>query len=149
MEIALSTHTKVARFVEERERVSKLDAIVALMRRKSLGQVLVILVTVSNQEEAIQIGEGMVNARLAACANIITGIRFDISLEGKSCQSTGSSPYIEIYQTSLSCTRKSDQGATYISRLLKSSHYRLRKDSTNIWGGYVTRPTTNRQGKCF
>ena len=53
------------------------------MKKKSSGQVLVILVTVENQEEAIRIGEGMVNARLAACANIITGIRSIYRWKGK------------------------------------------------------------------
>ena len=43
--------------------------------KKSAGQVLVILVTTANQEEAIRIGKEMVNAKLAACANIIPGIQ--------------------------------------------------------------------------
>ena len=50
---------------------------------KSAGQVLVILVTAINQEEAIRIGEGMVNAKLAACANIIPGIQSIYRWEGK------------------------------------------------------------------
>ena len=33
----------------------------------------------------------------------------DVSLEGKSCQSTGSSSYIEIHQTPVFCTRENDQ----------------------------------------
>lgn len=49
--------------------------VVAPLMKKSAGQVLVILVTAVNQEEAVRIGEGMVNAKLAACANIIPGIR--------------------------------------------------------------------------
>jgi len=43
--------------------------------KKSAEQVLVILVTVVNQQDAIRIGEAMVNGRLAACANIIPRIQ--------------------------------------------------------------------------
>ncbi|HSL03894.1 MAG TPA: divalent-cation tolerance protein CutA [Nitrospiraceae bacterium] len=48
---------------------------VAPLIRKSAGQVLVILVTMDNHEEAVRIGEEMVNTKLAACANIIPGIQ--------------------------------------------------------------------------
>jgi periplasmic divalent cation tolerance protein len=43
--------------------------------RKSTGQVLVILVTAKDRKEAVKIGEEMVEAKLAACANIISGIQ--------------------------------------------------------------------------
>jgi periplasmic divalent cation tolerance protein len=51
--------------------------------KKSAEQVLVILVTTENQEEAVRIGEGMVNAKLAACANIISGIHSIYRWKGK------------------------------------------------------------------
>ena len=50
-------------------------AVVSPLMKKLPTQILVVLVAVSNQKEAVRIGEGMVNARLAACANIITGIQ--------------------------------------------------------------------------
>ena len=56
---------------------------VAPPMKKSVGQVLVILVTVVSQEEAVRIGEGMVNAKLAACANIIPGIQSIYRWKGK------------------------------------------------------------------
>jgi len=56
---------------------------VAPLRKKSVGQVLVILVTAVNQEEARKIGKGMVNAKLAACANIIPGIQSIYRWKGK------------------------------------------------------------------
>jgi periplasmic divalent cation tolerance protein len=56
--------------------------VVPLMK-KSSEQVLVILVTVVNKKEAIRIGEGMVNAKLAACANIISGIQSVYRWKGK------------------------------------------------------------------
>ena len=56
---------------------------VAPRMKKSAGQVLVILVTAINQEEAVRIGEEMVNAKLAACANIIPGIQSIYRWEGK------------------------------------------------------------------
>ena len=56
---------------------------VAPLMKKSAGQVLVILVTAVNQAEAVRIGEGMVNAKLAACANIIPGIQSIYRWEGK------------------------------------------------------------------
>ena len=58
-------------------------AMTASLMRKSSGKVLVILVTAVNQEEAVKIGEGMVNAKLAACANIISGIHSIYRWKGK------------------------------------------------------------------
>jgi periplasmic divalent cation tolerance protein len=58
-------------------------AVVAPSMKKSPGQILVVLVAVGNQKEAVRIGEGMVNARLAACANIITGIQSIYHWKGK------------------------------------------------------------------
>lgn len=63
-------------------RKSCLTMVVPLMK-KSSGQVLVILVTAVNQEEAVRIGEGMVNAKLAACANIIPRIQSIYRWKGK------------------------------------------------------------------
>ena len=56
---------------------------VAPLMKKSVGQVLVILVTTVNKEEAVRIGKGMVNARLAACANIILGVHSIYRWKGK------------------------------------------------------------------
>jgi periplasmic divalent cation tolerance protein len=56
---------------------------VALLMNKSVGQVLVILVTTVNKEEAVRIGKGMVNAKLAACANIILGVQSIYRWKGK------------------------------------------------------------------
>jgi periplasmic divalent cation tolerance protein len=56
---------------------------VALLMKKSVGQVLVILVATVNKEEAVRIGKGMVNARLAACANIILGVQSIYRWKGK------------------------------------------------------------------
>jgi periplasmic divalent cation tolerance protein len=58
----------------------------ASFMKKSAGQVLVILVTTANQEEAIRIGKEMVNTKLAACANIIPGIQSIYRWEGKVVQ---------------------------------------------------------------
>lgn len=55
----------------------------ASLMKKSVGQVLVILVTVVNQKEAVRIGEGVVNAKLAACANIILGVQSIYRWKGK------------------------------------------------------------------
>lgn len=51
--------------------------------RKSARKVLVILVTTENQEEAVKIGEKMVHAKLAACANILPGIQSIYRWKGK------------------------------------------------------------------
>lgn len=56
---------------------------VASLMKKQVGQVLVILVTAVNQEEARRIGKGMVDAKLAACANIIPGIQSIYRWKGK------------------------------------------------------------------
>ena len=56
---------------------------VAPLIKKSAGEVFVILVTVANQEEAIRIGEGVVNAKLAACVNVIPGIQSIYRWKGK------------------------------------------------------------------
>jgi periplasmic divalent cation tolerance protein len=59
------------------------SAVVAPLMKKSPAQILVVLIAVSNQKEAVRIGEGMVNARLAACANIITGVQSIYHWKGK------------------------------------------------------------------
>jgi len=51
--------------------------------KKSPGEVFVILVTVANQEEAVRIGEGVVKAKLAACANVVPGIQSIYRWKGK------------------------------------------------------------------
>jgi periplasmic divalent cation tolerance protein len=51
--------------------------------KKLSGQVLVILVTVVNRKEAVRIGEEMVSAKLAACANIIPRIQSIYRWKGK------------------------------------------------------------------
>jgi len=56
---------------------------VAPLLKKSAGQVLVVLVTTGNQEEAIRIAKEMVDAKLAACANIIPGIQSIYRWKGK------------------------------------------------------------------
>ena len=56
---------------------------VAALMKKQVGQVLVILVTAVNQKEARRIGKGMVDAKLAACANIIPGIQSIYRWKGK------------------------------------------------------------------
>ena len=56
---------------------------VAPLMKKSAGQVLVILVTVVNQEEAVRIGEQLVNAKLAACASVVPGIQSIYRWKGK------------------------------------------------------------------
>ncbi len=59
------------------------DKMVTPHMKKSAGQVLVILVTAVNQREATRIGEAMVNANLAACANIISRIQSIYRWKGK------------------------------------------------------------------
>ena len=54
--------------------------------KKPEGQVLVILVTTVNQEEAVRIGKEMVNAKLAACANVIPSIQSIYRWDGKVVQ---------------------------------------------------------------
>lgn len=61
----------------------KYRAMVAPLMKKSTGQVLVILVMAGNQVEAVKIGEEMVNAKLAACANIIPGVQSIYRWKGK------------------------------------------------------------------
>jgi periplasmic divalent cation tolerance protein len=56
------------------------------LMKGSKGQVLVIMVTTANQEEAVRIGKAMVNAKLAACANVISGIQSIYRWNGKVVQ---------------------------------------------------------------
>ena len=56
---------------------------VSPIRKKSAEDVFVILVTAANQEEAERIGERVVKARLAACANVIPGIQSIYRWKGK------------------------------------------------------------------
>lgn len=59
---------------------------VSSLMKKSADQVLVILVTTVNQEEAVRIGKEMVNAKLAACANVIPSIQSIYRWDGKVVQ---------------------------------------------------------------
>ena len=56
--------------------------VMPLMKR-SAEQVLVVMVTAPSQKDAVKIGEAMVNARLAACANIISEIQSIYRWKGK------------------------------------------------------------------
>src|SRR4051812_42703959 len=51
--------------------------------KKSAAEVFVVLVTVAKQEEAVRIGEGVVKAKLAACASIVPGIQSIYRWKGK------------------------------------------------------------------
>lgn len=53
------------------------------LKRKLAEQVVVILVTAENQEEAIRIGEKMVDAKLAACVSIIPSVQSIYHWKGK------------------------------------------------------------------
>jgi periplasmic divalent cation tolerance protein len=44
---------------------------------------IVVLVTAATEEEAVRIGRGVVEARLAACANVLPGVRSIFRWEGK------------------------------------------------------------------
>ncbi|MDH4187312.1 MAG: divalent-cation tolerance protein CutA, partial [Nitrospira sp.] len=55
----------------------------AAIKRKSFGQVLVVLVSTSSQKEAIKIARALVSANLAACANIIPEIQSIYEWKGK------------------------------------------------------------------
>lgn len=56
---------------------------VAHLMKKSARQVFVVLVTTENKEEAVRIGEKMVTAKLAACANILPGVQSIYRWKGK------------------------------------------------------------------
>lgn len=51
--------------------------------KQSAEQVLVVLVTASSQKDAVKIGEAIVKARLAACANIISDVQSVYRWKGK------------------------------------------------------------------
>ena len=51
--------------------------------KKVSTKVLIVLVTTASQKEAVRIGEKMVNDRLAACANVIPGIKSIYRWNGK------------------------------------------------------------------
>ena len=55
----------------------------AFPMKKVSTKVLIVLVTTASQKEAVRIGEKMVNARLAACANVIPGIKSIYRWKGK------------------------------------------------------------------
>lgn len=53
------------------------------MERRGASREIVVLVTAATEEEAVRIGRGVVEARLAACANVLPGIRSIFPWEGK------------------------------------------------------------------
>ena len=52
-------------------------------RKSSSDQEIVIFVTTASEEEATRIGRALVEGGLAACANVVPGIRSIFSWEGK------------------------------------------------------------------
>ncbi|NIS60594.1 MAG: divalent cation tolerance protein CutA [Proteobacteria bacterium] len=54
-----------------------------MAKRQNQGEFVVILVTVSSQEEGLSIARSLVDSRLAACVNIISGLRSIYRWTGK------------------------------------------------------------------
>jgi periplasmic divalent cation tolerance protein len=54
-----------------------------MARRQNQGEFVLILVTVSSQQEGLSIARSLVNSRLAACVNIISGLRSIYRWQGK------------------------------------------------------------------
>jgi periplasmic divalent cation tolerance protein len=55
----------------------------AMARRRNQGGFVLILVTVNSQEEGQSIARALVDSRLAACVNIISGLRSIYRWKGK------------------------------------------------------------------
>ena len=53
--------------------------------RRSRRRVVVVLVTAASRQEAVRIGRALVKAELAACVNILPGIRSIFRWAGKIC----------------------------------------------------------------
>jgi len=51
--------------------------------KKSAEQVLIIFVTAGDKEEAVRIGKAVVNAKLAACASLVSGVQSIYRWRGK------------------------------------------------------------------
>jgi len=54
-----------------------------MARRRNQGEFVLILVTTSSQEEAERIARALVDSKLAACVNIISGLRSIYRWKGK------------------------------------------------------------------
>jgi periplasmic divalent cation tolerance protein len=54
-----------------------------MARRQNQGECVLILVTVSSQQEGLSIARSLVNSRLASCVNITLGLRSIYRWEGK------------------------------------------------------------------
>jgi periplasmic divalent cation tolerance protein len=53
-----------------------------------MNDVCVVFVTTRDEEEALRLGESAVNARLAACANLVAPIRSIYRWKGEVCRET-------------------------------------------------------------
>ena len=54
-----------------------------MARRQNQGELVLILVTASSQQEGLNIARSLVNSRLAACVNIMSDLRSIYRWEGK------------------------------------------------------------------
>ena len=113
---------------------------VAPLTRKSGGQVLVILVTAETQEEAVRIGEKMVHAKLAACANIIPGIQSIYRWKGKVAKAQEVLLILKCSNLGIVRLKKRSRRCMPM-KFLKLLRCRLRMVLSHTFGGCVARPT--------
>lgn len=80
--------------------------------KKVSAKVLIIMVTTASQKEAVRIGEEMVNAKLAACANVIPKIQSIYRWKGKTVKA----------REALLILKSTERGYHALEKAIKAMH---------------------------
>jgi len=105
--------------------------------QEGIEDVVVVLCTVPDMETAGRIGRELVDKQLAACVNVIPGIRSIYAWQGKLCDESELLMVVKTRRATAVCWR--NRSPAFIpTKTRKSLHFRSLQDGQSIWIGFVT-----------